>query len=207
MTLRTAHIPGNKPSPGKRMTFEEFLEAEFDHHHYEWVDGEAIEMAAVDFKHADLRDWLVSVLRYVADDRGLGKVTGEPFLMKASDDLPGRSPDIVFIRTERVSLIDRDTLRGPADVVIEVASPGTRSLDRTKKFREYEAGGVGEYWIVDPHRQTAEFFVLQNGSLIPGEVDENQNYRTPLFPGVWFNLEWFWTLPATSILVRTWSAS
>ena len=53
---------------------------------------------------------------------------------------------------------------GPADVVIEIISTGSRSTDRRTKFAEYEQLGVPEYWLIDPLRRQAEFYVYRKGT-------------------------------------------
>lgn len=37
----------------------------------------------------------------------------------------------------------------PPDLVVEVTSPGTRSLDLVEKREAYADMGVPEYWVVD----------------------------------------------------------
>ncbi|MGA0558228.1 Uma2 family endonuclease [Larkinella sp. VNQ87] len=48
-------------------------------------------------------------------------------------------------------------------MAVEVLLPKTAKIDRTIKFTDYEAHGVGEYWLVDPTKKTVEQFVLING--------------------------------------------
>lgn len=205
MILRTTHIPGTKPVAGERMTFEEFLEREFDHQYYEWVDGEAVEMPPIELKHAELREWVSVLLGMYVQTKAIGKVLGEPFLMKTGPTLPGRSPDLFFLSNARLGQLERLTLRGPADLVIEISSPSTCGVDRGRKFREYEAGGVGEYWLLDPLRKTAEFFVLEDGTFTPADVDEANCYSSRTFLGIQFEVDWFWSMPPAISILKKWS--
>lgn len=64
------------------------------------------------------------------------------------------TPDLLFIGPERHGEMDADELDAdefsvPPDLVIEVTSPGTRSLDFVEKHALYEGLGVPEYWVVD----------------------------------------------------------
>ncbi|MGI8876416.1 MAG: Uma2 family endonuclease, partial [Egibacteraceae bacterium] len=58
-------------------------------------------------------------------------------------------PDVVFMGPERAGEIDADGFHVPPDLVVEVTSPGTRSLDLHEKRDIYQTLGVGEYWVVD----------------------------------------------------------
>ncbi|MEX2620531.1 MAG: Uma2 family endonuclease [Egibacteraceae bacterium] len=58
-------------------------------------------------------------------------------------------PDLTFMGPARVDEIDADGFHVAPDLVAEVTSPGTRSLDLHEKRAIYEAIGVGEYWVVD----------------------------------------------------------
>ncbi|MEX2621279.1 MAG: Uma2 family endonuclease [Egibacteraceae bacterium] len=58
-------------------------------------------------------------------------------------------PDLTFVGPERAGELDADGFHVPPDLVVEVTSPGTRSLDLVEKRAVYETIGVGEYWVVD----------------------------------------------------------
>lgn len=93
--------------------------------------------------------------------RQLGEVVVAPIDMVLS---PHRStqPDVAFVAQDRVGIIAR-AINGPADLVAEVISLGSRNRDRIEKRDLYEQYAVREYWIIDPEAQTAEVLFLENG--------------------------------------------
>jgi Uma2 family endonuclease len=58
-------------------------------------------------------------------------------------------PDLVFVSTARLAIIDR-RIWGAPDLAVEIMSPGSYRRDRSLKRRWYRQYGVREYWIVDP---------------------------------------------------------
>ena len=70
-------------------------------------------------------------------------------------------PDIVFFRSEKSAHFLPDTMLFPVpDLVVEVLSDSTEHRDRGVKFDDYEAHGVGEYWLIDAGTETVEQYVL-----------------------------------------------
>ena len=90
-----------------------------------------------------------------------------------------REPDVLFVSHAHADRIG-EQFYGPPDLVMEVLSPGTRSVDRGEKFLEYARAGIGEYWLVDPEAQTIEVFVLKDEAFTllvkagPGEKAHSQ---------------------------------
>jgi hypothetical protein len=75
--------------------------------------------------------------------------------------------------------------------------------DRGDKYREYEAAGIPEYWLLDPERQVAEFYRLgENGRYALHQIDSNNRYQTPIIPGFWLQIEWLWQMPPTLDVLR-----
>lgn len=71
-------------------------------------------------------------------------------------------PDVVFFGPAKTVKIKPDTLKfPPPDFICEVLSSSTEKVDRGIKFKDYQAHGVREYWIVDPEAETLEQFVLK----------------------------------------------
>ena len=187
--------------PKERMTYEEFLQWCNEDTWAEWVDGEVIMLTPASNRHQDLSDFLAFVMRGFVEARDLGIVRSAPFQMKTGPDLPGREPDILFIAQEHLGRLKETYLDGPADKVVEIASPESMGRDRGEKFYEYEKGGVREYWLIDPQRRRTEFYRLgEEGwyQLVP--VDEEGVYRSGVIAGFWVKTSWFWEEPLPRVL-------
>src|SRR4051812_41935198 len=99
-------VPIQPPTPertGLRVSYEEFLELGEEYRHAEWVNGEVVMMAAVTDEHARMVMFLGSVLKVFCDSKKVGSILAEPFQMKISADLPGRSPDLFFVNNSNAS--------------------------------------------------------------------------------------------------------
>lgn len=67
-----------------------------------------------------------------------------------------RQPDLMLIHKDNESLIHDYGVTFPPDIIIEVLSKSSISLDRKIKFNNYAKFGVKEYWLVDPEKQIIE---------------------------------------------------
>ena len=181
-----------------RLSFEEFLEW-YDEQHAEWVDGE-IEMGQPpNLEHQEDSDFLMTLLRLFVETRDAGKVISAPFLMRL--EKAGREPDILFVAKENMHRLQRTFLDGAADIAVEIISPESTVRDRGIKFVEYETAGVREYWMIDPKRQLAEFYVL----------DEDKKYQlifsgrkgtfhSIVLNGFYLEVEWLWQQPHPKVV-------
>ena len=131
------------------LTFEAFLAME-EPERAEWVDGRLVEMPGITSLNDEVTTYLSFLMAGRALREGAGRVSHDPFLMRLLPDGPGRAPDILFVRTEHLDRYATKCLEGPADVAVEVISPGSRTINRGEKYYEYETGGVQEYWLIDP---------------------------------------------------------
>src|SRR2546427_2908787 len=143
----------SREAPLAEMSYEEFLRTDWPRNDLEWVDGKVIPMSPVTNLHTQVVLFLLSVINHYVDARRLGRVFLEPFQMKTAPDLAGRAPDLFFVKTANLGRLKPVYFEGPADLVIEVISPGSRGVDRGEKFYEYEQGGVPEFWLIDPPRK------------------------------------------------------
>jgi Uma2 family endonuclease len=205
--MSTATLQQNPPltAPG-RVSYEDFLRSDCEEHS-EWVDGKVVLMSPVSKEHADVAVWLSALLRFHAEHHQSGRVFTEPFQMKTGPDLPGRAPDVMFVANASLGRLQRLCLEGPADLVIEVISPGSRGTDRGEKFYEYEQGGVPEYWLIDPDRRQVEFYQRGANQLFQlTPADANGIYHSRAMPGLWLKTEWLWQMPLPSLaaVLREW---
>jgi Uma2 family endonuclease len=191
-----------------RMTYEEYLDWLDEDKHAEWVNGDVIMHSPVSRLHNDVGRLLINILSCFAEAHQAGEIFYEPFQMKISPESPGRMPDIMFVATANLSRVKDMLLDGPADLIVEIISPESRTRDRGEKFYEYEQGGVGEYWIVDPNRQQAEFYQRgEDGIFHPILPDASGIYRSTILSGLWLDVNWLWQRPLPTVfsVLRAWN--
>ncbi len=198
MRLKTKAPPYETETRGEQripMSYEEFLAMDGEHQHAEWEDGVSIIFMPATPQHQEIVTFLVALMRVFAQFFNLGRVLTAPVEMKVSPTSNAREPDILFVATENLNLINEKRLAGPADLIIEVISPESVSRDQRKKLHEYEAAGVKEYWVLDarPRKQRAEFWVLDaNGRYQTGTVNQDGIYHSTVLKGFWVNVAWLW---------------
>ncbi len=171
---------------------------------YEWVRGAIIQMAPVSMRHDQLTAYLRVLLATYLQLNPVGVVHSAPFPMRLLDGETQREPDLQLILNPNRARLTDTYMNGPADVAIEVVSPESVQRDHGEKFAEYEAAGVGEYWIVDPLRDEARFYRLdEDGVYIPQGTDSGSYYTTPALPRFRLYVPTLWQteLPTTMDVV------
>jgi Uma2 family endonuclease len=185
---------------GLRMTYEAFLDWMDNGVHAEWVDGEVVMMAPVGDAHVRLHLFLLRLFGEFLEYHPLGELRFDPFNMKTGVSLPGRAPDIIFVANKNKRRLKRTHLSGPADLVVEIISPGSRGIDRGNKFFEYEEGGVSEYWLLDPYRKRAEFYRRTGKGVFESQpLEDDGTYHAKAIAGLWVDVAWFWKNPSPTM--------
>lgn len=184
------------------ISYEDFLALCDEDTLAESVNGKIEWYSSASDVHQDLTGWLTSVLRIYVEANKLGIIRSAPFQMKTGPDLPGREPDIIFLRDENRDKLKKRYLDGPADLVIEIISEESLLRDRGEKFAEYEIGGVKEYWILDPETKRADFFILKEGRYERRVEDTHGIYHSEIIEGLWLKVAWLWNLPPVLDVLR-----
>lgn len=112
------------------------------------------------------------------------------FVLRLGED--GFMPDLQVFRRDRLHRLHEYYFDGPADLVIEVALPGHEAQDREVKARLYAAGGVPEYWVIDPAARHVEVLTLSGGSYVAQAPDPDGRHRSTVLPGLTFDPARLW---------------
>lgn len=177
------------------MNYDQYLGWDHEGVLSEWVEGHVITHDLPKVCHQGVVVFLATLLQAFTRLNRLGKVLVSPFIMRMSDQGNARMPDILFLANEHLSRLTHSELQGPADLVIEVISDHSVARDRDIKFSEYQAGGVREYWIIDPriNHLCADFYVRDaSGFYRQGSVTPDGIYRSTVLPTFWFRVNWLW---------------
>jgi Uma2 family endonuclease len=141
---------------------EKFYEEMVEGQKAEFINGQVVMHSPAKLQHLRAKDHLHRLLQAYVDVRELGLVIGE----KALCAFPRNDyePDVCFFGHEKAaSLKPRQIKFPPPDFIAEILSESTEDMDRGEKFEDYEAHGVGEYWIIDPDREVLEQYLAENG--------------------------------------------
>lgn len=116
----------------------------------ELIDGQIYYMAPPSRKHQRIAGELYATIReYIRTSHGSCEVDIAPFAVFLNEnDQNYVEPDISVICDPK-KLNDQGCVGAP-DWIIEIVSPGSKSMDYNKKLFKYRTAGVREYWIVDP---------------------------------------------------------
>lgn len=149
-------------------------------------------------RHQDIGVFLTNVLAEHARTYNLGRVLLAPFQMRLPAS--GREPDVLFVAREHLDRVLWTRVEGPADLVVEIVSPESRVRDRGEKFYEYQEGGVGEYWLIDPDTQRVDFYQRDlNGVYQPVSPDADGVYHSHVMAGLWVRVDWLWQEPLPDV--------
>ena len=104
------------------------------------------------------------------------------------DQCVNRVPDLMMLQSEHLEIARQAILLDmiPPLFVAEVVSPGGENSDNYQrdyvwKRQQYEALGILEYWIIDPHREKVTVLTLSDGRYASEVYIEPQQVTSSIF--------------------------
>ena len=169
-----------------KLTYDDFVLFPDDGKRHELIDGEHYVTAAPNIRHQQILLELAFLIRRWLEDHRVGRVFMAPLdIVLSTFDVV--EPDLLYVSNARADALAGIHVRGAPDLVIEVASKGTRKRDETIKRRLYERAGVTEYWIVDPEIDAVRVYRREGerfGRAIELLRESQDTLETPLLPGL-----------------------
>ena len=138
---------------------EQFYNEITDAEKVEFINGEIVIHSPVMKEHNDANCLLVNLMGNYVRKHQLGYVGVEKVMITLERN--DYEPAICFFGNKKAKGFKEGQSLFPApDFVVEILSKGTKKNDRTIKFKDYAANGVGEYLMIDPIKKVVELYRL-----------------------------------------------
>ena len=182
----------------KLLTFDEFIARYGDDERYELIDGELIDMEPTG-PHEQVAGLINCELNFEIRPLKLPYLIPLRCLIKPLGLVSAFRPDVIVldrIALESEPLWQREpiiTLGTSIKLVIEVVSTNWQN-DYARKLDDYQALGIGEYWIVDylglggtlfigsPKQPTLTICQLEEGCYKMSRFCSGDRFVSPTFP-------------------------
>lgn len=138
----------------KLYTYEDYARlTPTDSGNFELRNGQIIYMPSPTPNHQEICGGIYAELRAYVRAKKLGRVIISPMdvTLTPTDTI---QPDVLFVREDRLNIITDKRVVGAPDLVVEVLSEGNTQKEMNYKKFVYETAGVGEYWFINPEKQT-----------------------------------------------------
>jgi Uma2 family endonuclease len=152
-----------KSKENVKFTYSDYLTWP-ENERWEIINGDAYMCAAPSRTHQKYLGVLFMLISQYLEDKTCEVYTA-PFdvrfpKVKQKDEETDTvvQPDIVVVCD--LEKLDEKGCKGAPDLVIEILSPATISIDYISKLHIYEKNGVPEYWVVHPTDKTLMVFLL-----------------------------------------------
>jgi Uma2 family endonuclease len=134
------------------VTFEEFLQITGEDDAIELIDGVMVERMAAQLDHERLFVWMLRLMGDYVEARQLGIVLGSRTTVEINA-FRGRLPDLLYVRNERLAIVQEKAVYGAPDLVVEIVSPGDQPSDLIALETDYRNIGAAEIWFIDRQRK------------------------------------------------------
>ena len=181
-TMDTADTLKVKETAEKYLyTYKEYAAVD-DDNRYELIDGIAYMMASPSSAHQRISSELHGRLWQFLRGRTCEVfATLDVRLNADSYDDTVVQPDILVVCDK--SKIDNRGILGAPDLVIEILSRSTATMDFMRKFYLYQTSGVKEYWIIDPGSKTISVMILENNEYLRHVYSKKDKIKSVILKG------------------------
>lgn len=165
------------------MTAEKFFQLPEGPPYFQLIDGDLYMSPSPRRDHQNILLNLASELRSYLRHNALGKIYVAPSDVLFTDDRI-LNPDIYFVREARRTILTDYGASGAPDLVVEILSPSTATMDLGRKREIYAESGVEEFWVVSPKTRSVEVYRFGENPAEPILVrTETEVLTSTLFPG------------------------
>jgi len=168
----------------ERLTYDDLKKIPPDRNRYELIEGELFVAPAPNIEHQRKGFRVAKRVSDHVEKNDLGEVFIAPCDVVLS---PGTvlEPDIIFVSKARQSIVKDVCIEGAPDLVVEVVSDSSRTIDRFVKRDRYAEFGVPEYWLLDPFEPRIEVLRLEAGKYrLTGSFGPGGTLESLTFPGL-----------------------
>ena len=174
-------------------TYADYLEWEGTER-YELFNGEAFQMASPSVAHQALLVGLSTIFDTWLQGKTC-KVFISPldvrlFPKEDKSDKTVVQPDLLVVCDK--NKIDKGSINGAPDLVIEIISPSNTNSECFRKFNYYLKAGVREYWVVDPELKKVQVHIYEDGHYISTVYEDNDRIPVTALPGLGIALADLW---------------
>jgi Uma2 family endonuclease len=184
----------NKVARDLRWTFEEFCERIREDQKADLIQGAIYIASPENTDSNDLISWVIAFLRPFVRINKLGRIFFSRVAFRLDND-NAPEPDLAFVKTERLSLVERGRVMGPPDLAMEFVSPDSIERDYETKRALYQQFKVEEYWIIDEMEQRVTLLRLNRQGIYREIRPRGGELHSQVVPGFWLRLEWLWQDP------------
>ena len=176
-----------------RYTYADYLGWE-GQERYELIDGEAFMMSSPSVAHQALLMGLSSAFDVWLQGKSC-RVFAPPldvrlFPKEDKSDRTVVQPDLLVVCDK--SKLDKGSVNGPPDLIIEIVSPSNTYSELFRKFNYYLKAKVREYWVVDPELKSVSVHIYEDGRYIITAYNDNDRIPVTVLDGLEISLESLW---------------
>jgi Uma2 family endonuclease len=163
-------------------TYAEYRELPEDER-YELIGGKLFMTPSPKSFHQIISTNILTLLSNHVRGNELGNVISAPMDVKLTES-DVVQPDVLFVSSDRKSIIKEDYIDDAPDLVVEIVSESSRDRDTVLKKNLYFRHGVEEYWLVEPEEHSVTILVRDTKDFKESHtLAEDTELRSPLLPG------------------------